>query len=104
MVLVYTTAENENGAKRMGRTLIEKKLAACVNIIPGMKSIYRWKGKIEKGDECIMLVKTLERNVNRITEVIKDMHSYELPCILVIPIIDGLKEYLDYIRSETCRY
>lgn len=103
MVLVYTTAENENEAGRIGQILIEKKLAACVNIIPGMKSIYRWKGEIENGDECIMLVKTLERNVNRITEVIKDMHSYELPCILVIPIIDGLKEYLDYIRSEICR-
>ncbi len=103
IVFVYTTTENENEAKRIGRKLIQEKLVACVNIIPGMESIYRWKGNIEEGNECVVLAKTRKCNVDTVIDTIKNMHSYELPCILVIPVIQGLEEYLGYIRSETCK-
>lgn len=101
IVVVYTTTENENEAKRIGKSLTEKKLVACVNIIPVMKSIYRWKGGIEEANECVMLAKTQKRNVNQVINTIKNMHSYELPCIIVIPVIYGLEEYLNYIIAET---
>ena len=101
VALVYVTTSNEEEAKRIGSALVNKKLAACVNIVPGMRSIYRWQGKVNEDDECIMLVKVPRDNADAVIENIKEMHSYEVPCVVMIPIIHGLPEYLDWIMNET---
>lgn len=101
IAIVYATTESYEKARKIASSLLESKLVACVNIIPKMHAIYRWKGKIEEGDECIMIVKTPTENVDAVIKKIKKMHSYELPCILVLPVIGGLKEYLKYVTDET---
>jgi periplasmic divalent cation tolerance protein len=101
IAIVYATTGSHEEARKIASSLLESKLVACVNIIPKMHSIYRWKGKIEKGDECIMIAKTSNENVDAVIKKIKEMHSYELPCTLVIPVIGGLEDYLKYVSDET---
>ncbi|MFC1584154.1 divalent-cation tolerance protein CutA [Fibrobacterota bacterium] len=95
------TAGSQEEASRMARTLVEEKLAACVNIIPGMKSIYRWKGKLEEGAETVVIAKTRESLAAQLTERVKSLHSYECPCVVSIPIQSGNGAFLDWIGSET---
>jgi len=98
---VYTTIDNIQDARRIAKTLVEEQLVACVNIIPAIESIYRWKGKIEEDNELVLIAKTVDDNIKKTISRIKELHSYELPDIIVLPIIGGLKEYLDYIVNET---
>ena len=100
-VFVYTTYPSIVEAEKAGRAIVERRLAACVNILPGMVSHYWWEGKVERGEEVVMIVKTrasLSQNVER---AIKDMHSYTTPAILVIPIEDVEKTYLGWLMAET---
>jgi periplasmic divalent cation tolerance protein len=99
--LIYSTTSNEEEAQKIGDNLVTNRLVACVNIIPGMKSIYHWQGKIEHDDECIMLAKTTSDNTEEVISRIKELHSYDLPCIVVVPIISGLPDYLKWIGDET---
>ena len=99
--IVYTTIDNMHDAKKIARTLTKEKLVACVNIIPKIESVYRWKGKIEEDNECILIAKTIDKNVKKTIQKIKELHTYELPDIIVLPIIGGLKDYLNYIQDET---
>jgi len=99
--IIYITTSSEEEAEIIGRNLVSKKLAACVNIISNMKSIYHWKGKIETGDEVVMIAKTKKELVNEIVENVKTLHSYDCPCIVAIPIIDGNSEFIKWIRDET---
>ena len=101
VAIVYSTIEKIKDAKRIANDLVEDKLVACVNIIPKIESIYRWKGKVETSQECVIIAKTTDKNVKLVISRIKELHPYELPDIVVIPIIGGLKEYLEYIASET---
>lgn len=101
IVSIYTTTSNMKEAEKIGKNLLEKRIVACVNIIPKIKSIYRWEGKIEEDIECIMFAKTRKENIEKAISEIKQTHSYEVPCIVVLPIINGLDSYLDYVVSET---
>lgn len=101
VAVVYTTIDNVQDARKIAHTLVEEQLVACVNIIPKIESIYRWKGKIEKDNECVLIVKTTDKNVKKTIQKIKELHTYELPDIIVLPIIGGLKDYLNYIQDET---
>ena len=98
---VYTTIDNIQDARKIAKTLVEEQLVACVNIMPNIESIYRWKGKVEEDNEFILIAKTVDSNVEKTIRRIKELHSYELPDIIVLPIIGGLKDYLDYIVNET---
>ena len=100
-VIVYTTTADEAEAKRIGKALVDDKLVACVNIIPGIKSICRWDGNVAEANECIMLAKAPKNNVDNVITSIRKLHSYELPCVVVIPIIYGLEGFLDWIIAET---
>jgi periplasmic divalent cation tolerance protein len=99
--LVYITAANMDEAKSIGRELVSSRLAACVNIIDGINSIYRWAGEIQEDREVTIISKTKESLVPELIEKVKSMHSYECPCIVSLPILDGNKPFLDWIVEET---
>ncbi|MCK4901730.1 MAG: divalent-cation tolerance protein CutA [Thermoplasmatales archaeon] len=99
--VIYSTIDKIQDARRIAHTLVEEQLVVCVNIIPKIESIYRWKGKIENDEECVLIAKTTDKNVKKTIKRIKALHTYELPDIIVLPIIGGLKDYLDYINDET---
>lgn len=101
VVAIYSTAGKVEDARKIARVLVEEKLVACVNIIPKIESIYRWKNKIEEDDECVIIAKTTEKNIDKTIQKIKEIHPYDVPDIVVLPIINGLEEYLNYVKDET---
>lgn len=101
VAVVYTTIDNIQDARRIAQTLVEEQLVACVNILNHVESIYRWKGEIENDEEIVLIAKTVDENIKKTIQRIKQLHTYDLPDIIVLPIIGGLKEYLNYITNET---
>lgn len=99
--VIFTTINNEQDARKIANFLLEEQIAACVNIIPNVVSIYKWKGKIEEEKEFIIFIKTVEENVDKAIKRIKELHSYELPDIISFKIQKGLDEYFDYVKRET---
>jgi periplasmic divalent cation tolerance protein len=102
-VLVYTTYPAIVEAEAAGRSLVERRLCACVNILPGMVSLYWWQGAIERGDEVVMIIKTRASLTEAVAAAVKQMHSYTTPAILVLP-VDGVDpDYNAWIMAETAR-
>ncbi len=97
---IYITTGDEDEARRIGRTLVAEKLAACVNIHP-IKSIYRWQENIQEEDEVAMLVKTKAGLADEVIQRVKELHSYEVPCIVSLPIEKGYPDYLKWINEST---
>lgn len=97
--LIYITTKDRDEARKIGRALVEEKLAACVNILDGMESIYRWKGHVETESECVLIAKTTYSNVGRLTKRVKELHSYDVPCTISINLAEqeGNEEYLDWL-------
>jgi periplasmic divalent cation tolerance protein len=100
-IFVYTTYPSLVEAETAGRSLIERRLAACVNILPGMVSHYAWEGAIERGEEIVMIIKTRAALADRVQAAVKEMHSYTTPAILVIPLETGDASYLQWIFGST---
>ena len=98
---VYTTANTPDEAKRLGRRLVEERLAACVNIIDGVRSIYRWEGALQEDDEALLFAKTTDDRVDAVIDRIRELHSYDCPCIVAFPIEKGHPEYLAWLGEET---
>jgi periplasmic divalent cation tolerance protein len=103
IVFVYTTFPSTVEAERVGRAVVERELAACVNILPGMISHYRWEGAIERGEETVMLIKTRASLAEKVGAAVKEMHSYTTPAILVLPIESVDQGYLGWLLAETAR-
>ncbi|MBU0497066.1 MAG: divalent-cation tolerance protein CutA [Candidatus Thermoplasmatota archaeon] len=101
ITIIFSTVGSVEEAKRIGRYLVKHKLVACVNIIPMIHSIYRWNGKMEEGQESILLAKTTEALIEKTIKTIKDNHSYEVPDIITLSVTSGLESYLKYIMKET---
>ncbi len=99
--IIYSTIDDLKAARRIANTLVEEQLVACVNIVPGIESFYRWKGKIEIEQENLILAKTVDENVEKTIERLRAIHPYEVPDIIVLPIAGGLEDYLNYIKNET---
>lgn len=95
--LIYITAANKKEALSLGEKIVEEKLAACVNVIDKMESIYFWEGKLRHDKEAILIIKASEANNQKIIRRVKELHSYSCPAILVIPIVDGNKDYLKWL-------
>src|SRR6478736_3360715 len=95
-VFVYTTYPSIVEAEQAGRALVERRLCACVNILPGMVSYYWWQGAVERGEEAVMIIKTRASLVERVTASVKEMHSYTTPAILVMPLESVDKGYFDW--------
>jgi len=96
---IYATAGSSKEAKRIGRCLVEERLAACVNIFP-IQSIYRWGGKVERAREVVLIAKTNKKLVEKITRRIRELHSYEVPCIVSFNIERGFKKFLRWIDES----
>ncbi len=99
--MVYTTASSENEAAQIARTVVEEQLAACANIVPGIRSIYRWEGTVEDEMESLVFLKTAVTTVDRLIVRIRELHSYDVPDIVVVPIVNGHAPYLDWILENT---
>ncbi|MBX9845366.1 MAG: divalent-cation tolerance protein CutA [Xanthobacteraceae bacterium] len=100
-VFVYTTWPTLPEAEEAGRTLVERHLAACVNILPGMISHYRWQGEVERGEEAVMIIKTRASLADQVSAAVKELHSYEVPAIMVLPVESVEKTYLAWLLEGT---
>ncbi|MCW5746479.1 MAG: divalent-cation tolerance protein CutA [Alphaproteobacteria bacterium] len=101
VLFVYVTASDAAEAERIGEAVVDERLAACANILDGMRSIFRWQGSVQKGQEAILILKTREDLLDALKERIAELHSYELPCIVALPIAAGHEPFLDWVASET---
>jgi periplasmic divalent cation tolerance protein len=99
--IAYITASTSDQAWRIGRALVQARLAACVNIIPGMNSVYWWEGEIQEDAEVVVIAKTRESLLPELIETVKSIHSYDCPCIIAVPILGGNPDYLDWMSRET---
>ncbi len=97
--IVYITAGDVNEARKIGRMLVEERLAACANIFP-ITSIFRWKGEIEEGGEFGIIVKTKTGKVKEIEKKVKELHSYEVPCVVSFRMDEGSSDYLKWIEDS----
>ena len=97
---VYMTAANLEEAQKIGRELVSAGLAACVNILPHMNSIYVWEGKLEEASEVVLIAKTVEARVADITAKVKSMHSYSCPCIVSLKVEDGNPPFLEWVAEN----
>jgi periplasmic divalent cation tolerance protein len=101
--IVLTTAANLEEASRLGRTLVEEQLAACATLIPAVESIYRWKGNVESASEAMLLLKTGVDQLTALENRLHQLHSYELPEFLVIPVEAGSSAYLEWLLGSLAR-
>ena len=101
--LVYITTKDKEEARSIGKQLVKEKLAACVNIVDGMESIYRWEGEIVDDKETILIAKTPYHNVRDLTERVKELHSYECPCIISLQLSEqeGNEEYQQWLLKNS---
>jgi periplasmic divalent cation tolerance protein len=99
--LLYITAAKVEEARRIGRALVEGRLAACANIVPGIESIYRWQGAIVEDREMLLIVKTRADLVDAAIAKVRELHSYTCPCVVSLPILAGNPAYLEWLGEET---
>lgn len=99
MLFVYITFPSEKEARKVGRVIVREGLARCVNIIPSMESVFLWKGKLESERECILIAKTSESNYPKLERRVKQLHSYELPCILAFKVERGSREFIKWVEG-----
>jgi periplasmic divalent cation tolerance protein len=99
--IVLNTCPDASSAEKIARELVERRLAACVNIVPGMRSIYIWKGVCESAEEQLLIIKTTSAAYAALERTILELHPYELPEIIAVPIIAGLPDYLAWINKTT---
>ena len=100
-IVVLTTLPNAEAAAELGRSVVGEKLAACANILPALRSIYRWQGKIQDDNEVLVLLKTHRRHYERLKARILQLHPYDVPEVISLPVEQGHQAYLDWIARET---
>jgi len=99
--LVLCTCPDEASAGRIARALVEGRLAACVNVLPGLRSVYRWQGAVEEAQEHLLLIKTCAARLPDLERAVRELHPYELPELVAVPITGGLAAYLDWVRENS---
>ncbi|MGE5546527.1 MAG: divalent-cation tolerance protein CutA [Solirubrobacterales bacterium] len=99
--LIYITAANEDDARRLGQTLVEERLAACANILPGITSVYWWEGRLNEDREVALLLKTRADLVDGLIARARELHSYTCPCVVALPITAGNPAFLEWVKAET---
>ncbi len=99
--IVLTTTGSQEEAQKIAHELVERRLAACVNIVPRIESVYRWQGKVESADEWLLVIKTQASAFERVRDALKELHSYELPECIMVEITEGDKAYLDWLAKNS---
>ena len=99
-IVVVSTCGSEEEAVRIARQLVEAHIAACVNLVPKVRSFYRWQGKVEDSAEWMLLIKTSRERFSALRTVLEAAHSYELPEAIALPIVDGSPDYLAWLQTE----
>ncbi|GIU73494.1 MAG: divalent-cation tolerance protein CutA [Bryobacteraceae bacterium] len=99
-IIVLTTCPSEEEAGRIARLLVEERLAACVQILPPMRSIYRWRGALEESEERLLVIKTRRGLFGDLSRRVRASHSYEVPELLAVPVVDGAEDYLAWMDAE----
>jgi periplasmic divalent cation tolerance protein len=101
LVIILTTVPVGDRGEAIARAIVEGRLAACVNLSPPMRSLYHWNGRLERDEECQLVIKTRAALVDDVRSCVRALHPYELPEWLVLPILDASPEYADWVRAET---
>jgi len=99
-IVVLNTCAHEEEAERLARLLIDRRLAACVSIVPRVRSFYRWKGAVESSDEWLLLIKSSRPLFGQLRAAIENAHAYEVPEVLALPVVDGAPPYLDWLQAN----
>lgn len=100
-VVIFITVSNEQEGVKIAKNLVEEKLAGCINIVRDIRSVYSWQGKIEDDAELLLIVKTRRQLFTRLKDRVKELHSYSVPEIIAIPIIEGSEDYLKWLEETT---
>ena len=98
---IYVTAPDVAQAEALAGALLERRLIACANVLPGMRALYRWQGAVVRDDEVVMIAKTVQDRLDEALRAIDELHPYEVPCAVAWPVETGLGAYLDWVRDET---
>jgi periplasmic divalent cation tolerance protein len=101
VVAMLVTAPDEETGRRIARALVEERLAACVNVLPGVRSIYRWKGAVEEASEVMLVAKTRAERAGLLAARVRALHPYELPEVVALPVTDGSRAYLRWVIAES---
>ena len=101
ILVIMVTVANQREGRRIGKKVVEAKLAACVNIIPAVESIYRWKGKVVKSQEVLLLFKSTRTRYAALEKAIRAIHTYDTPEIIALPVKEGIPQYIGWVCSET---
>ena len=99
-VVVFVTAGTQEEAQKIAGTLLERRKAACVNIVPRVDSHFRWEGKLETDQEVLLIIKTRASLVDELVDLVKSIHSYEVPEVIALPVIGGNQDYLEWVDEE----
>jgi len=103
VLLILITTPDRATADLIANALVEERLAACVNIVPGIRSVYRWKGLVEQSDESLLLVKSTMSRFGDLESRVRDLHPFELPEIIAVTLVSGLADYLHWVRESTSK-
>lgn len=99
-LFVYITCQNEDQALEIAKVIVEEKLAACANILPGMKSVYYWEDALQVDQEAVLILKSHEALYEQLENRVKELHSYDVPAILAIPLVAGNAQYIEWMAGE----
>ncbi len=100
-IVVFVTAKDVTEAQKISEKLLNEKYAACVNVLEGVRSLFWWDGKVDRADEVLLIIKSQKKLFPKIIKAVKSVHSYSVPEIIALPIIDGQKDYLKWIKETT---
>ena len=100
-IVVLVTAKDEAQANKIAEKLVAEKLAACANIVPGIQSIFHWKGKLDRAQEVLLILKSRRRHFPAIVKTVQALHSYDVPEVIALPIVEGNKDYLNWLTEST---
>jgi len=103
VLLVMTTLPDTPSAQAMARVLVESRLAACVNLMPAVQSVYRWQGQIEQATEVTLFIKTIQRHYPQLQQAILSAHPYDVPEVIAMTVVAGYAPYLDWVAAETAQ-